>query len=332
MNARLMLFAMNLGLVGAHAGGQNLVPNGSFEEYTQCPEFFGYAQYATGWVNLHTGSADYFNRCQENLVVGVPFNTCGYQEPAEGDAYMGLATTFPGLDWYREIVGIELSEPLQAGVPVCLSFKMAVGGFGSWDGNSAMFTSKGVGIRFFNEFPADWPTYLYPNSAALSMEVAPTDTAIWYLVSGEYVPDSDYAYLAIGNFLADSMSSILPLDTSGFGAWGVSYAFIDDVRVSSDLQYCGSSGIQAIGTPRIVGAYPNPFVDRFMVEVPANSHGSLYWELLDSYGQRVLTGSNGPRSGPFVIATGHLARGAYVLRIYDNAGAYAPVRLVAVSP
>jgi hypothetical protein len=56
------------------AVAQNLVPNGSFEEYTICPDFSGYVQYATGWENLHTNSADYFNRCQTNLIVGVPFN------------------------------------------------------------------------------------------------------------------------------------------------------------------------------------------------------------------------------------------------------------------
>lgn len=204
---------------------RNLVPNGSFEEYSNCPESFGYAQYATGWLNLHTNSADYFNRCQENTVAGVPFNTCGHQEPADADAYIGMATTFPGLDWYREIVSIQLVEPLQADVPVCLSFRMAVGGFGTWDGNSAIYTSKGVGLRFFQQFPTDWSAYLYPNSAALHMDMVPTDTAIWYLVSGEYVPDSNYTYLAIGNFFADSLSSIADLDPSGFGAWGVSYAF-----------------------------------------------------------------------------------------------------------
>ena len=314
------------------AWGQNLVPNGSFEEYTQCPEFFGYAQYATGWLNLHTSSADYFNRCQENLVVGVPFNTCGYQEPADGEGYIGLATTFPGLGWYREIVGIALSEPLQTGVPVCLSFQMALGGFGSWNGNSAMFTSKGVGMRFCNEFPGDWTAYLYPNAAALHMTVVPTDTASWYWVSGVYVPDSNYAFLAIGNFFADSLSEIQPLDTTGYGAWGVSYAFIDDVRVSTDLQYCGSNGIHAIDAIRGVGAYPNPFVDKLTVEVRDQTVGKLRWSLIDDQGRDVLTGIANAGVGTFIISTGHLAQGGYALRMHDEAGAFAPVRLVTVSP
>lgn len=324
-------FATVLLLSIGYTHGQNLVPNGSFEEYDACPEFAGYAQYATGWLNLHTNSADYFNRCQENSVTGVPFNTCGYQEPADGDAYIGIATTFPGLDWYREIVGIELAEPLQVGIPVCLSFKMALGGFGSWDGNSAMFTSKGVGMRFFHEFPTDWHSYLYPNSAALYMEAVPMDTSIWYQVSGIYVPDSDYVHLAVGNFFADSMSSILPLDTSGFGAAGVSYAFIDDVRVSYDMQYCGSTGVHSSGPPDILHVYPNPFVDRFTVSLPESANGMQHWELMDVYGHPVLSGSDRPYFGTFTISTGHIASGTYVLHIHDGAGIYVPVRLVSLS-
>ncbi|MBK9272991.1 MAG: hypothetical protein IPM49_00435 [Flavobacteriales bacterium] len=311
---------------------QNLVPNGSFEDYTQCPEFFGYAQYATGWLNLHTSSADYFNRCQENLVVGVPFNTCGYQEPADGDGYMGLATTFPGLDWYREVVGIALSEPLQAGVPVCLSFQMALGGFGSWDAGSAIFTSKCVGMRFFNEFPADWTAYLYPNSAALHMTEVPTDTAIWYSINGVYVPDSNYAYLAIGNFFADSLSSILPLDSSGYGTAGISYAFIDDVRVSADLQYCGGNGVHTRGSSRGVTAFPNPFADQLTVEIRDQALGALRWELIDQHGRRALAGGAVAGARTFTISAGQIAQGVYALRLHDDAGAYAHVRLVAVSP
>lgn len=327
---RSIISLLLIGLCGA-AAGQNLVPNGSFEEYTQCPEFVGFAQYATGWLNLHTNSADYFNRCQANIVAGVPFNTLGYQEPADGNAYVGLATTFPGLDWYREIVGVELAEPLQAGNPVCLSFKMAVGGFGSWDGGSAIFTAKGLGLRFFNQYPTDWSTYLYPNSAALHMALVPTDTALWYTVSGQYTPDSNYTHLAIGNFFADSLSEITDLDTSGFGAAGISYAFIDDVRVSYDLQYCGSTGTHEQLVVHGVVVYPNPCVDHCIVRLPRASSGLTQWVLLDLWGDEVLSGSIDSGSVRFEISTAQLTQGQYILRVHDKHGAYAPVRLVSVS-
>lgn len=320
---------LSVACIGA---AQNLVPNGSFEEYTNCPEFFGYAQYATGWLNLHTNSADYFNRCDENVVVGVPFNSFGYQEPAEGDGYIGIATTVPGSDLYREIVGIELLEPLQVGVPICLSFKMAVGGFGSWDGNSAIYTSKGVGLRFFMQFPSDWPAYLYPNTAALHMEVVPTDTADWYLVSGVYVADSNYTHLGVGNFFADSLNAVTDLDTTGFGSAGVSYAFIDDVRVSNDPEYCGSTGIYRTTARGAVGAYPNPFWESFTVTSTVPARGNFQWDLWDAYGQQVLSGSCTSGTESFAVSGSELAPGTYLLRLYDSDGALAPILLISLSP
>lgn len=332
-SARIVRLAMALAVPGVSAS-QNLVPNGSFEDYTQCPQYFGYAHYATGWQNLHTNSADYFHRCQTNLVAGVPFNTCGYQEPAHGDAYVGMVTTAgSGIPWYREIVGIELTQPLQIGVPVCLSFKMAIGGFGSWNGGSALFTSNGVGLRFFNAFPNDWPGYLYPNAAALSLDVVPTDTAIWYVVNGVYLPDSDYTHLAIGNFFTDSLSYILPLDTTGYGGWGVSYAFIDDVRVSYDLSYCNINAlIEPTSRSADLKAYPDPFVDRFTVDMGRPADGALYWELLDARGRGLLNGAAHSGAKSFIVSAGSLGGGTCILIAKDDAGVYAPIRMVSVSP
>ena len=335
MNTRTLLQAATLAGAWPLAGAaQNLVQNGSFEDFTTCPSFPGYVQYATGWQNLHTNSADYFHRCQADQVVGVPFNNMGYQEPADGDGYVGLATSLFNVAWYREIVGIELATPLQAGVPVCLSFKAAIGGFGSWPGNSAMYTAKGVGLKFFNDFPSDWQAYLYPNSAALALDVVPTDTAIWYMVSGEYMPDSNYTHLAIGNFFADSMSAIEALDTSGYGAWGTSYVFIDDVRVSYDLAFCdlnSGTGVEA-GRAVSLKVHPNPFVQRFVVELGRPAQGTLQWGLFDLRGRPLLTGI--ARSGVenFRISAEEVRDGTYLLMANDEMGAFAPVRLVSVSP
>lgn len=310
---------------------QNLVDNGSFEQYTDCPSSFGYAQYATGWENLYTSSADYYNRCQTNLVAGVPFNTCGYQEPADGDGYIGMFTTVLGLSSYREIVGRELTAPLQVGVPLCLSFKLAVGGFGSWSGNSANYTAKGVGLRFFNGFPSDWSAYLYPNSSALALDVVPTDTAIWYTVSGEYTPDSAYTHVAIGNFFADTLSAITVLDTTGYGNSNASYSYLDDVRISYDLEYCGTMGIGTnAGRLIAVRVYPQPFTDRFQVELGRSVKGALHWALSEASGRIILRGSERSGVERFEVFTGSLPAGAYACTIMNDTGAFAPTLLLSV--
>lgn len=316
------------------SGAQNLVPNGSFEERDTCAgPGVGYAMYATGWMNLHTQSADYFNACNSGGVVDVPYSQFGYQYPADGDAYVGMATAFPGLDWYREMVGIELTEPLQPGVPVCLSFKMAVGGFGSWSGNSSFRTSKGVGLKFFTELPTDWQSYLYPNSAALALDVVPTDTAIWYTVSGTYVPDSAYAYVVVGNFFADSLSEVTVLDSTGFGTAEPSYAFIDDVRVSFTLDYCDAELGVDEPSRELPLAYPQPFAELLHVKWTVDPRPFVRsYALLDAGGRAVRTGVPETRDGTQVLVFEGLRSGTYLLRLDLAGGGMATLPIVCVSP
>src|ERR1700704_5421680 len=52
----------------AFAGkGQNLVPNGDFEQYSGCPNFAGQMDSCLFWINPApyppAGSPDYFNQC-----------------------------------------------------------------------------------------------------------------------------------------------------------------------------------------------------------------------------------------------------------------------------
>ncbi|MCC6401858.1 MAG: T9SS type A sorting domain-containing protein [Flavobacteriales bacterium] len=322
-----------VGLLRLPGVAQNLVPNGSFEEYDTCASpLVGYGMYATGWLNLHTQSADYFNACNTGGVVDVPYSQFGYQYPADGDAYVGMATAFPGLDWYREMVGIELTEPLQPGVPVCLSFKMAVGGFGSWSGNSSFRTSKGVGLKFLTQLPTDWQSYLYPNSAALFLDEVPTDTSQWYAVSGTYTPDSAYTHLVVGNFFSDSISEVTILDSTGFGTFEASYAFIDDVRASFTLSYCTQEvGVEEAGMEALM-AYPVPCSDMLRVRIREGAVRPLHYSLRDMAGRELVHGLPEPDAGEFIINTQHLPSGVYVLQVTTTQGSLPALSVIHVSP
>ena len=65
-------------LIAAYAHGQNLVPNGSFEEYGECPNNGAQIDRAIGWSAFRR-SPDYFNSCDEGSVASVPFNFIGEQ-------------------------------------------------------------------------------------------------------------------------------------------------------------------------------------------------------------------------------------------------------------
>lgn len=327
-----MICSLAIGSSVLPARAQNLVPNGSFEEYSDCPTYFGLASWSTGWQNLYTQSADYFNACHTGGVVGIPLNQFGDQYPAHGDAYVGMATYVYNQPEYREMVGIELTEPLQVGVPVCLSFKTAVGGFGTSVGNSAGYTCKGLGMKFFNSLPTEQYIYDYPNSAALNIEEVPTDTAIWYSVVGSYLPDSAYSYVVIGNFFADSLNEPTIQDSIGFNATDWAYAFVDDVRASFDLTYC-TLDLSAQGGPRKRPViYPIPSAGELHIHAPHEGNGIIHYALYDTAGRCAQNGVLSQGVGDPSIEIEALPSGTYLLKLTTMKGHWSPVTVIHVSP
>lgn len=328
MKNRTLAFALFACAVPATA--QNLVPNGSFEEYTECPPNFGFWENVVGW-NCPKGSADYFNSCHVGTAAGVPLNQFGNQYPADGNAYMGVFTYTENGPYVREFLGAQLSQPLAVGVPVHISFKVGVGGYGTWAGNSARYSAKGIGIRFFIDLPEVWNDYLYPNSAAVWLDEVPLDTAVWYTVSGSYVPDSAYTQFVIGNFFEDGLCSPVVLDTLGISNVPSAYAFIDQVCVSPSVQGCslpqGFSG--AWRQPQIV---TNPFYAELHVKLPIPSRGDIRFELMDGMGRIALAGALPVGQTVNSIDTKHLTSGTYILRVEDALGLYRPVHLIHLTP
>lgn len=323
--------AMILSLAcSVQARGQNLVPNGSFEDYYDCPASFGFWSEVVGWTSPYTQSADYFNRCATGVVCSVPFNNMGFQEPAEGDAYMGIATFVNDGPNYREVIATELAEPLEVGVPTYLSFKCSPGGFGSWVGNSARWKAKGPGMQFFRTLPSNWQAYLYPNAAALEMTTTLSDTSTWVTISGTYIPDSAYSWLVITNFYENTLS--LPVFMDSLGIWDVAYAFVDDVCVSYDPNYCSAwTGIPSPLDEWAVSVQ-NPFSDVLELH---NSTSMTYPEplhLFDMLGRTVWRGvwPQGERS--WTVPMPELEQGVFLLASTDPQSRFKTIRVFHVSP
>ncbi len=76
---------------------QNLVPNGNFETYTNCPQNTNQIYYAYPWFqpNYYDGSfatsssTDFYHICSVGIV-GVPLNYFGFQFAKSGDGYAGI--------------------------------------------------------------------------------------------------------------------------------------------------------------------------------------------------------------------------------------------------
>ena len=69
--------------------GQNLVLNGSFEQFSGCPDWMSQFDSVLFWMNPSTGSPDYYNACDTGHV-NVPNSLYGFQQAHSGVARAGL--------------------------------------------------------------------------------------------------------------------------------------------------------------------------------------------------------------------------------------------------
>ncbi len=208
------------------AAQQNLVPNGSFEEFDTCPNNQGQvAGYVKNWFDPTFASSDYFNICATNIISGVPNNFYGYSYPFHGDAYIGLATyegNASASNW-REYIGTKLISALIPNNHYCFSAKLK-------SSNAFRYNSNNFGIslykdtigvsQFYPYFIMKQPTY---NNTAIIY-----DTINWVDIKFEFIADSNYNYIILGNFFNDSLTQISENNLLGYEG---SYLFIDSVSL-----------------------------------------------------------------------------------------------------
>lgn len=232
-----------LGLLATNVYSQNLVPNPSFEDYSDCPDSHSQIAKAINWFTPY-GTSDYMNSCfGSNGYAGVPHNTFGSQYPHSGNAYAGIIERTVGLDgtpfYPSEFIGVQLDSSLVPGVKYFVKFYVSLA-------DLTNYTSEAIGLRFFVDQPL-WPTVLEnPNLPAHVNDMDGTfitDKTNWTLISGSFVADSAYNYLIIGSFdptFSPANYQYIPGGTpTGSGAnYQYCYFYIDDVCVSSDSLEC----------------------------------------------------------------------------------------------
>jgi hypothetical protein len=219
----------------ATAQAINLVPNPSFESYSQCPPGpFNFAGFVDVWTVPTGGSPDYYNACAgSSAPAGVPANSFGNQAARTGNAYAGFILR-SSINNYREYVEVQLTAPLTGGKTYHVSFYVSLSDQSQWaiDQVGAFLSIGPVG----------------PVSNALPLPVVPqlvnptgnyiTNKAGWTLVSGTYVALGGEDHLVIGNF-SDNASTTAMTGLGGF--YPGAYYYLDDVSVSEEVA-CSQNG------------------------------------------------------------------------------------------
>src|SRR5690554_3199107 len=182
---------------------QNLVPNPSFETYSQCPDPAtldpmpnDMMELATGWNNPTGYTPDYFHACV-NLPnsFGVPTNGYGSQDARTGNAYAGLITMY-GETEAREYIQTELTESLIAGKQYLVTFYVCLGKVCTYAANNigAYFSNTSVSVSH------SWVLPYIPQISNNPFTNPLTNMVGWTEVSGVFTAVGGEQYMIIGNF------------------------------------------------------------------------------------------------------------------------------------
>ena len=287
--------------------GQNLVPNGDFEQYNNCPTQFGQLDTALYWMKPSLGTSDYFNACANGGNVDVPDNSFGYQNTHSGEGYSGICLFSATVNNYRENLEVQLLSPLIANT--CYYFEMYVCSAEeinlATDTISVYFSDT---LLYYNTF-FNLPLVPQINSTTGFL----SDTANWILISGNYTATGGESYLLIGNFNDNNNSDTIWINT--VGSWGnAAYVYIDDVCLTT----CGSSCFTAIeeqNQNNEITIYPNPVIDKLNIAINNNELSKIIlydvtcWKLM----QQEFTNS-------VSLNTEQLAKGIYLYEVRNKNG------------
>ncbi len=226
-----MLFLLLALAIGSVA--QNLVPNGSFEQYYKCPGSYTTTRtgkIAPGWVSPSTGTPDLFNTCSIGEA-GVPTNWAGKSKAYSGFGYAGIYLFIYGREKaYREYLQAEFTTPLQGGVNYLVEFyyKLSSNSKYSIDRIGFLISDSSYQTTEDGVFPVS-PTYQNINRTIYSHT-----TGYWTRFGFTFEAKGGERFITIGNFSKDSdtryyfiagSQALEPL------LYKAAYFFVDDVKV-----------------------------------------------------------------------------------------------------
>lgn len=274
-NPLSFLFVIFLCLFVTDTKGQNLVPNGDFEEHTGCPNILSiFYTSVSDWyggiaINVDPTSTsegasnwpspDWFHSCGTAAILSTPLNIGGFQDPLNGEAIGGFIN-YTADGEYREIISVPLTETLVVGETYTVAFSLSRGSM-----RQNHFSTSRIGFRLTTFESYTTTENLVSSWTHGEIEELVSDTANWQEYAFEFIADSSYQYLHIGNFYPTSEIEIA-LDEGEFDIPPLlAYYFIDGVSLT-----LGSTLSSNIEDDHTLVLYPNPSNGTFQI---SNSKG-----------------------------------------------------------
>ena len=285
--------------------GQNLIPNGDFEQYNHCPTWLTQLDTALFWINPSEwppgGSPEYFNQCAAGTSVGIPLNDFGEQLAHSGTGYAGLAL-WDSNSPFREYIETPLLTPLTANLTYHFEMYISLA-------DEFTFTTDDVGVYFSDTLIDGIMNFLpLPYIAQLNNPNGNfPDTLNWTLVSGDYTAFGGENYLLIGNFKDDPNTTLIQGNPGGM--FNSVYIYVDDVSLFP------ATGIFQPNDLTGINVYPNPFSDQLNIATKINEQ--LIINIYDIT-SRILLQQTFTNS--VILNTEQYPKGVYIYEVRDRNG------------
>lgn len=197
----MLVLGLVMGLPGV-LPAQNLVPNGGFETYRNCPLLDNLLEEAVPWYNPNKATPDFYHACDVQR-----------QLPIRARTGQGFARLFLDQGW-GEYLGVELKQPLRAGV--CYYYEMYV----AMDTPGKYLTQTLGAYVSAQPLRSNTPERMSAVPQVLDTRLSRSDPALtWEKVSGFVNAQGGERYLTIGSFYKEP------------AFLGFYYIYIDDVSL-----------------------------------------------------------------------------------------------------
>ena len=309
-------------------GQQNLVLNGSFEESLSCPPMDGQWTLVSDWTSPNQKSPDYFHSCAPvlaNYSANAPNNISGWQQPFDGDAYMGIVCHSKETSELREYLQTELTHSLTAGIRYVAQFYTSAA-------NRYQYAISTLGLALTNEPPivisVGAPDGMLDAQPQVLQQghVPMLDTAKWVLISDTVLATGGERYLTIGNFHLDGESDTVRFNPNQPPIYGspttFAYYYIDDVSVIAIDSVPSGVGIDETEELSF-SVYPNPATVILHIKSAKELVGV---RVLDMRGRSVYT--ENIASTTFEVDLKRIQAGIYILEVTDKKGRSATQRII----
>ena len=228
----ILIFVSCAVIVPCVSPAQNLVPNGSFEDYRTCPGSFSEGPQdlnVNAWRSASLGSPDYYNTCSEGEA-SVPYNWAGVSDAFDGYGYTGIYTWMDLPKDYREYLHCKLTQPLIRDSVYRVEFHYKLSSY-------SKFSTDRIGLLLsdsIRKYPHDRPLGIAPTISFVKDSALTPETGSWEIAFAEYKARGNEQFLTIGNFADNRQTGSYHIrfrPESQPMLASSAYYYIDDVKV-----------------------------------------------------------------------------------------------------